>query len=205
MNNNILGAEMILFTTLKRDIDNIRKLLVKKQANFDKILLDSNEVIRHSGELITMLHNIGSSSEKKIKDSLKSLQVQVQNLQKIDKGMEYYTLQAYQEYAEARLLFEIKINNKFLSNSSFGIKPEAYLLGILDLVGELNREFIEALRKNKVNEAEGYLGMMTQIYDLTRSLRFSSALIPDLRKKQDISRILVERASSEFMLFTSRR
>ncbi len=196
---------MILFTTLKRDIDNIRKLLVKKQANFDKILLKSNEVIRHSGELITMLHNIGSSSEKEIKTSLKSLQAQVQNLQKIDKGMEYYTLQAYQEYAEARLLFEIKINNKFLSNSSFRIKPEAYLLGILDLVGELNREFIESLRKNKIKEAEEYLNMMTQIYDLTRSLRFSSALISDLRKKQDVSRILVERASSEFMLFTSNR
>jgi translin len=199
------GAKMILFTTLKRDIDNIRKLLVKKQANFDKILLKSNEVIRHSGELITMLHNIGSSSEKEIKTSLKSLQAQVQNLQKIDKGMEYYTLQAYQEYAEARLLFEIKINNKFLSNSSFRIKPEAYLLGILDLVGELNREFIESLRKNKIKEAEEYLNMMTQIYDLTRSLRFSSALISDLRKKQDVSRILVERASSEFMLFTSNR
>lgn len=196
---------MVQFTNLKQDIEEIRQQLVKKQANFNKILSDSNAIIRHSGGLITMLHNADANPEKEIRASLKSLKKQVRDLQKIDKGMEYHTLQAYQEYAEARLLFEIKMNNKFLSNSSFGIKSEAYLLGLLDLVGELNREFIDSLRKNKIPEAEGYLDMMTQICDLARPLRFSPALMPDLRKKQDVSRILVEHASSEFLLFTSKR
>ncbi len=148
-----------------------------------------------------MVHNINLNSKKAMQNKLKYLEKRVKNLKRIDKEFEYYTLQAYQEYVEAKLFFEIKINNKFLSHSSINIRPEAYLLGLLDLVGELNREFIDSLRKSNIKIAETYLDIMIEISDLTRPLRFSSALIPDIRKKQDVSRILIEHASNELLLY----
>lgn len=192
---------MFLFTDIKKDIADIKKYLLKRQNNFDKILNESKLIVREAAELITMVHNTNLNSKKAMQNKLKYLEKRVKNLKKIDKEFEYYTLQAYQEYVEARLFFEIKINNKFLSHSSINIRPEAYLLGLLDLVGELNREFIDSLRKSNIKIAETYLDIMIEISDLTRPLRFSSALIPDIRKKQDVSRILIEHAGNELLLY----
>ncbi|MCL4383738.1 MAG: hypothetical protein M1168_02650 [Candidatus Marsarchaeota archaeon] len=192
---------MFLFSDIKKDIADIKKYLLKRQNNFDKILNESKLIVREAAELITMVHNINLNSKKAMQNKLKYLEKRVKNLKRIDKEFEYYTLQAYQEYVEAKLFFEIKINNKFLSHSSINIRPEAYLLGLLDLVGELNREFIDSLRKSNIKIAETYLDIMIEISDLTRPLRFSSALIPDIRKKQDVSRILIEHASNELLLY----
>lgn len=192
---------MLLFNDLKKDIITIKKYLVKRQEIFDRILKESNLIVRESAELIIMVHNTDLNSKEIINSKLKQLTNHAKKLNQMDKGFEYYTLQAYQEYVEAKLFFEVKINNRFLPNLLIKTKPEAYLLGLLDLVGELNREFIDSLRKNNIKIAEMYLDMMIRIHDLTIPIRFSSALIPNMRKKQDVSRILIEHASNELLLF----
>ncbi len=192
---------MLLFNDLEKDIISIKKYLLKKQNVFDKILNESKLIIRESAELIIMVHNTDLNSKKIINSKLKYLTDHIKKLDQIDKGFEYHTLQAYQEYVEAKLFFEIKINNRFLPDLLIKAKPEAYLLGVLDLIGELNREFIDSLRKNNIKIAEMYLDMMIKIHDLTVPIRFSSSLIPNMRKKQDVSRILIEHASNELLLF----
>ncbi len=190
-----LGDVMDGFTD---DIENIGSYLVKKQENFDRVARLSRDIIRNSGKMITMLHN-GKIADASLVGS--QLHEEIHELKRIDAGMEYYSLQAYQEYAEAMIFSSIKNNGTILRVSEVGVSEDAYILGLLDVVGELKREIFEALRVREIDLANKFFDNMKHIYDTTRSLRFAEATLQGLRKKQDVARIQIENAGNEILYF----
>ena len=186
---------------LDNDIEKISKGLTEKQSNFDAVMQLSRELIRDAGQTITLMHN---DEKKKALDRLRAMAGTVEKLQKMDQQFKYNTLQAYQEYAEACIFTEIKTERKVPTEKSVGVGGEAYLMGLMDVEGELKREILEALRSGKVKEAEWYFDAMKRIYDSTRRLRFAEAVLSGFRKKQDTARIQIENAGSEILMFKSR-
>ena len=128
----------------------------------------------------------------------------VKTLNKFDGEFSYNTKQAYQEYAEAKIFFEIKKKGSVPSYSAVGVSQESYLMGLMDVMGELKREILESLRENKVKEAEEYFDKMRAIFDGTRSIRFAEAVLNGFRRKQDVARIQIESAGSEILSFKKR-
>ena len=92
----------------------------------------------------------------------------------------------------------------YIRDTELAFGEIAYLLGMMDLVGELKREAVDAIRERRIADAESYYGFMKGIYDSTRALRFASALVPDFRRKQDTARIQIESAAGELAAFGSR-
>ncbi len=176
--------------------------LTRKQAGFDKVMAMSRDIIRDAGQTITMMHN---DDKEKAMERLCSMAGTVGKLKKIDSEFRYHTLQAYQEYAEAYIFSEIKNRRKIPGMKSVGVGEEAYLLGLMDVEGELKREILEALRADRLKEAEWYFDTMKRIYDITRRLRFAEAVLGGFRKKQDTARIQIENAGSEILMFKSRK
>ncbi len=187
---------------LDDDIEKISNGLIKKQASFDNVMQLSRELIRDAGQTITLMHN---DEKKKALDRLCAMAGTVKKLQKIDQQFRYNTLQAYQEYAEAYVFVDIKTKRKVSTEKSVGVGGEAYLMGLMDVEGELKREILEALRSGKVKEAEWYFDTMKRIYDSTRRLRFAEAVLSGFRKKQDTARIQIENAGSEILMFKKRK
>jgi translin len=185
---------------MENDIEKIAKHLAKKQDQFNIIMGESRSIISESGRIITMLHN---NMVKEVKPKIEKLSEQVEKLAKIDKGFEFYSLQAYQEYAEAMIIYKIKKHGSIIGMNELSIPSEAYLFGLMDAVGELKREVLEALRSGNLSKAESYFDMMKTIYDSTRYLRFAEAVIPGFRKKQDTARIQLENSGSEILMFKS--
>lgn len=186
---------------LDGDIEKISKGLIEKQASFDKVMQLSRELIRDAGQTITLMHN---DEKEKALDRLRAMAGTVKKLQKSDQQFRYNTLQAYQEYAEAYIFTDIKTKRKVSTEKSVGVGGEAYLMGLMDVEGELKREILEALRSGKVKEAEWYFDTMKRIYDSTRRLRFAEAVLSGFRKKQDTARIQIENAGSEILMFKGR-
>ncbi|MCL4363318.1 hypothetical protein M1439_02625 [Candidatus Marsarchaeota archaeon] len=185
---------------LAEDIENVGSHLVKKQENFDKVAKLSRDIIRNSGKMITMLHNGKIADASQIGSQLHD---EIIELKRIDAGMEYYSLQAYQEYAEAMIFSSIKNDGAILRMQDTGVSEDAYILGLLDVVGELKREIFEALRERKIDLANKFFDKMKDIYDTTRSLRFAEATLQGLRKKQDVARIQIENAGNEILYFNA--
>ena len=104
-----------------------------------------------------------------------------------------------QEYAEAAVFSGIKTKESVPSIKEIDVDPEPYLLGLMDVMGELKREILEELRNGNTKKAEFYFGKMRLIYDSTRSLRFAEAIITGFRRKQDVARIQLEGAGSEML------
>jgi len=63
----------------------------------------------------------------------------------------------------------------------------------------LKREMYESIRKNKKKDAEKYFALMEEIFDALLPLRFSNAILPEFRRKQDVARIQIEQARGELL------
>ncbi len=181
---------------LDSDVEKISDYLAEKQDSFDKVMQSSREIIRDAGQIITLMHN---DEKKSAVERLAELEKKVRVLQKIDAQFKYQTLQAYQEFAEAFIFLGIKTEKKIPTMSSVGVEHDAYLMGLMDVVGELKREILESLRADRIKEAEWYFDTMKGIYDSTRRLRFAEAVLSGFRKKQDVARIQIETAGSEIL------
>jgi len=100
-------------------------------------------------------------------------------------------LVAFQEYAEAKLLFELKRNGKIATLKEVGTTSTAYLLGMLDFVGEMRRMILDSLRRGNAEEAQKLLSVMEGLYEDLLSLDRTS-ILPSYRHKLDAARRIVE-------------
>lgn len=112
---------------------------------------------------------------------------------------------AHQEYAEAQIFLKIVENNTFPTPHEINIPTTEYLLGLADAIGEFRRRALNSLRKNKPNLAETSLQIMENIYSELVSLEGAYRLIPELRRKCDIARRLIELTMGELATETRRR
>ena len=183
---------------LQQDIDNISAYLTKKQKAFDNVTDLTRSIIRNAAQAITLLHSGNKSAAKK---TIASAYGDVKKAVKFGAEFEYYTRQACQEYAEARIFYGIVDKGEVPSQSETNVNQEAYLLGLMDVMGELKREILEELRQGRESTAEEYFEKMRQIYDTTRSVRFAEAVLSGFRRKQDTARIQLENAGSEILSF----
>jgi translin len=100
-------------------------------------------------------------------------------------------LVAFQEYAEAKLLFQLKKTGKVATLKEVGTTSTAYLLGMLDFVGEMRRMTLDALRRGDAEEAQKLLSIMESIYEDLMSLDRTS-ILPNYRHKLDAARRILE-------------
>ncbi|MFW9957949.1 MAG: haloacid dehalogenase [Candidatus Odinarchaeota archaeon] len=104
---------------------------------------------------------------------------------------------AYQELAEAANLLSIIERGEFTSHHEYGIPSRPYLTGLADVIGELRRAALDFLRQDDVTRAEKVLGFMDEILEGLQTFDYPNALIPDLRRKCDVGRSLVERTRGD--------
>lgn len=192
--------------------------------NLDKIInkieksIDDKDKIREQSLRITReiiigcrkaIQNIHQNLMEEAQDYIKKASNNLQELYRITKNHpELYhggfVENAAQELVEASCLYNI-INGEDLPDpDELQTTYSSYLLGLCDLVGELRRSALDSIRNNKTKEADNYLNMMQNIYDVIIRFDYPSALIP-IRKKQDMVRNLIEKTRGEIAVATCER
>lgn len=178
------------------DIQEIEAGLMKKEAVLDEIIKKNREIVRLTANSIKEMHAGNLPAAKKL---LSSAESQISILSKETKKYGMDLNHVMQEYAEAKFLLAAIERKELPSSTDLGATPESYLSGLLDCMGELKREMYECLRKGKKKDAEYYFALMEKIYDGLLPLKFSGALLPDFRRKQDVARIQIEQARGELL------
>jgi translin len=123
------------------------------------------------------------------KDSLDELQTLLSSHTELPQFGQ--VLVAFQEYAEAKLLFHLKKSGKVATLKEVGTGSTAYLLGMLDFVGEMRRMTLDSLRRGDAEEAQTLLSTMESIYEDLMSLDRTS-ILPNYRHKLDAARRILE-------------
>ena len=180
----------------------IEERLLKKDAIRDDLLKLSRQIIKYSGQSIEAFHRNNVEDAKNKLDEAKN------SLDKINKLL--YEDQtalstgivgvAMQEYAEARLFYEVIEGRELSSVEEIEVTDQAYLLGIADLIGELRRYSLEKLVEGNVSKAKYFYNLMKELYGTFLQIDYGKNLIPDLRRKKDTARVLVERTLSDLFV-----
>lgn len=100
-------------------------------------------------------------------------------------------LVAFQEYAEAKLVYQLRKSGKIATLREVGTNSTAYLLGMLDFVGEMRRMTLDALRRGDADWAQRLLSLMEGLYEDLMSLDRTS-ILPNFRRKLDAARRILE-------------
>ncbi|MEM3061236.1 MAG: haloacid dehalogenase, partial [Candidatus Bathyarchaeia archaeon] len=144
---------------LRSDLKSIRDELKGIDELREKIIKIVRIIVRLSGSSITQIHR------SEFKKANKTILEAERWIKKLNESLEDKpsikhngNLQvAFQEYVEAKLLYSIATNRKLISFKLLKVDPIPYILGLLDLVGELRRMVLNLLHEGKIRDAERML------------------------------------------------
>lgn len=192
-------------------IDNVIEYFDGKDGAREKALKVAREISKGATVIIRKVHNRGDLDLAALFSELKVLEKKYKDLKT---GLKAYPelyhstmLENYiQELAEAIIMLEL-IKNDFKTTklpdpNKLGLPYTTYFLGLGDVIGELRRCTVDALRKKELSEANKYLDAMEQLYEIIINLNYPDKVLP-LRRKQDIARSLIEKTRSELVFAVS--
>jgi len=187
------------FSMLENIISKIREVLDEKDQVRENALKITRETVRLSAEAIRAIHRGELENAKNmIKDVKKKLEDLATELRgHPDIYFSGYVYSAYQEYVEAAVLLSILEGSKIPSPEDLNVPYVPYLLGLGDVVGELRRQILDAIRKDQLDQGEFFLGIIEEIYEALSTLGYPNAIVPGLRHKCDVARNILEKTRGD--------
>ncbi|WEU39771.1 MAG: hypothetical protein OdinLCB4_004645 [Candidatus Odinarchaeum yellowstonii] len=184
---------------LDKIIDSIRVELESEEQAKEQLVEKARLGIKACGDAIIHAHrNNISKSISKLEEASNLLQ-EINSL--IEKQPEALNLSVigdlYQEYVEAKLFIEFIERRLYPHYNELKVPGKYYALGLADLIGELRRYVLNAIRKDKLDEAEYALQVMEEIFDNIYSLESPKSLLNGLRRKCDIARSVLEKTRGD--------
>ncbi|MGQ9788153.1 MAG: translin family protein [Candidatus Hadarchaeaceae archaeon] len=109
-------------------------------------------------------------------------------------------LSAQQEYGEAKIVRAAITEKKLAEIDEIGIPYRPYLAALADAAGELRRHVLDLIRANEIERAEIMLKMMEVIFEFLMEFDYADAVLPGMRRRQDMVRQVLERTRGDLTL-----
>lgn len=146
-----------------------------------------------------------TEAKTKIK-SMEEYRQQLDNLLKLNPSLTSNLIQvAYQEYVEAHVILSLVENGHYPLPQTLQVDAVAYILGLADAIGELRRRTLNSLLAGELSEAEQWLRFMEDMYSELIALEDAYAVAPELRRKCDIARRIIESTVGDVLLESRRQ
>jgi len=180
--------------------------LKKKVQQQEAIGTIARKVIYYSKHSIMAIHR-DSLTEAKTKIKLmEECRQQLDNLLQDNPSLTSNFVQvAYQEYVEAHVVLSLVEHGHYPQPHTLHIDAVAYILGLADAIGELRRRTLNSLLVGKLSEAEQWLRFMEEMYNELIALEDAYAVAPELRRKCDIARRIIESTVGDVLLESRRQ
>ena len=157
-----------------------REFLIKNTR--DVVILCSHSIIAaHNGDL--------KLARQKIKKAESVLKV---NQKKAKNEFKKYLMTPEQEFVEAHSFLAIVENKEIPSLKSLKVSEEAYILGLLDCIGELKRFVLDNIRNSELKKADRIFNVMENLYQTLYPFAMYDKIVREARRKLDVNRVLVE-------------
>jgi len=173
-------------------INQIREELDRKDKRREEVFSLSREIRRLSTAAVREIHKEDFERAKELIDEAASL---ISRLNSGDMNFRFMQ-ESLQEYSEAIIVHALLNREDPPSFAELDVPPEYYALGLGDVVGELRRYILDAIRTERYDDVEYFLDLMDEISHEIMSFDYPSAIIP-IRRKQDVARILLERTRGD--------
>ena len=177
----------------KADMEKIQNELLSYDKARERLQVLTRNATRLCGWAMVQIHRGNLSQASKTLSEAKQALDEIEQLLSAHVELPQFgqVLVAFQEYAEGKLLLQMKKNGKLASLHEIETSSTAYLLGMLDFVGEMRRMILDSLRNGKTDEAQLLLSKMEKVYEDLFSLDRTS-ILPNFRRKLDAARRILE-------------
>jgi translin len=186
---------------LNKIVDKIERNINDKDRMREQALKTAREIIIECRKAIQCIHqNLMKDAKKNITKSSDKLQ-DLYLLTKNHTDLYYagFVENAAQELVEAFCFYNVRSGKELPDPDEIKTTYSSYLMGLCDLVGELRRTSLDKIREGKTKDADQYLNIMEEIYNVIIRFDYPSGLIP-IKKKQDMVRALIERTRGELAI-----
>ena len=118
--------------------------------------------------------------------------------------LERYLLSAEQELVEAYQLKRVYEKTPLAGIEELHVSTSSYLLGLLDSIGEIKRMIYDNLRSERTTDALGLFALMEDLYSSIYPFSVYDNIVPGIRRKLDVAKILIENVRSSLTEESSR-
>ena len=167
----------------KKDLERIKKNIDSYDSSRDSVIKTSREVIKLSKRVIYALHRNDLKGAGKANTEMKAMfrkLIAAAKFPKLKASGSYKV--AVQEFVEALCFYELMKNRRIPTNNQLKLDPEFYLMGLIDLTGELVRKAINSAIKGNYSTSVEMRDLVSELYDELLLFDFSGG---ELRKKFD--------------------
>jgi translin len=181
---------------LEEIVEGMETRLDEKDAVRELALKSSRTIARLAGEAVRLIHR-GEDVEgllREVRDRNGELSSALRD--HLDVYHAGYIETAHQELSEVYILHSIVSKKPLPTPDDLEVTDKAYLMGLGDVVGELRRLTLDALKRGDTDAADESLQRMEEIFTVLMRFDFPSGLLA-IKRKQDIARRLLERTRGD--------
>lgn len=186
-------------------MDSFQDELKEKVQKYEDVGKIAKKVIYYSKHSIMALHrgelNAAKSKIVQMDAKLKKLKQILNDHPGLSSNL---VKVAYQEYAEAHIYHSLILTGSFPDPKKLMVPIIHFILGLADTIGEMRRRSLNCLLDGHLKQAKRWLTFMEEIYGQLITLDDAYVLAPELRRKCDIGRRVIEATLSD-VLMASRR
>lgn len=175
---------------IRKSVKDVESHLADQLERREKVLKGSRDVISASSKAIIGVHTRRMKEAEKELSTARSLLVKLKEAR--DASTARYIVSPETEFVEASAVVALAKGKPIPSISSLKASPEAYLLGLLDTVGELKRLVLDSIMRRKQADAKRYFETMEGLYATCSPLAVFDHVANGARRKIDVARMLVE-------------
>ena len=186
------------------------ELLAARNRDREAALAVSREVIRSSANAIRAAHRADFAEAQRL---IGAAQARLQTAEPIRAGNPLiyhagFMNDARKEFAEANITLAVISGQPIPDAETLGLEPPAYLNGMAEVIGELRRYILDALRNDSADamgRCEELMEVMDEIYGVLVTVDFPEAVTGGLRHTTDNMRAVLERTRGDLTVALRQR
>ena len=184
----------------------IEALTLRHQAR-EQALAVSREVIRFSANAIRAVHRGDFDDARQLIERAGQRLRETRHIRDENPEIYYagFLSDARKEFTEANITLAVISRSDIPDPGAIDVDPPAYLNGMAEVIGELRRYVLDALRRNSVEHCEEFMDVMDEIYGILVTIDFPEGVTGGLRRSTDAMRGVLERTRGDLTISLQQR
>ena len=176
--------------------------LAERNRDREQALSVSREVIRFSANAIRAVHRgefedareLIGKGETRLKDAD---HIAISSPSIFNAG---FMNDARKEFTEANITLAVISGSDIPSIYDLKVDAGAYINGMAEVIGELRRYILDALRRNAVDGCQEFMDIMDEMYSVLVTIDFPEGVTSGLRHNTDAMRGVLERTRGDLTM-----
>ena len=176
--------------------------LTNRNRDREQALSVSREVIRFSANAIRAVHRGEFGYARELIDNGETRlreadRIAISSPSIFNSG---FMNDARKEFTEANVTLAVISGSEIPSIDDLKVDAAAYINGMAEVIGELRRYILDALRRNAVDGCQEFMDIMDEMYSVLVTIDFPEGVTSGLRHNTDAMRGILERTRGDLTM-----